>query len=201
MRYEALSDRHLVMKLRLLFVSLVWLFLVDAPAAAGEVESAPNYREYSALLSSSGQPDAEQLADAAQRGFERVVYLSFDGDSTALDDEDSVVIETGMRFIQLPVDWHAPKVDDFRHFAGIMQAQPDAKTLVHCQVNFRASTFTFLYRVAILGEPLDAAKADLDSVWNPNETWFRFLRDTLEAYDLSYECAGCDWGENEFLDP
>jgi len=44
------------------------------------------------------------------------------------------------------------------------------------------------------------AKKDLDSVWTPDETWFRFLRSVLEDYGRSHECAGCDWGEHEFIE-
>ena len=178
-----------------------WLACLSVSAWGGEITEAPNYRAYNDTFSSAGQPDAEQLANAAESGVERVIYLSFAGDSTALAGEDGIVIENGMRYVQLPVDWNAPKVEDFRTFAAIMQAEPTAKTLVHCQVNFRASTFSFLYRVAILGESIPDAKPALDSVWNPNETWFRFIRDTLDSYDIPAQCDACDWGENEFVDP
>jgi len=74
------------------------------------------------------------------------------------------------------------------------------KTFLHCQVNFRASSFSFLYRVAVQGVPLLDAKNDLDGVWAPNETWFRFIRTVLNDYGLSPACKGCDWGSNEFID-
>ena len=189
------------MKKTLYRVAVVTLAVLSSPVSAADLTEAPNYRAYSETFSSSGQPDAAQLAHAAELGFERVIYLSFAGDSTALDGEDGIVVENGMRYVQLPVDWNAPEVDDFRTFAAIMQAQPDTKTLVHCQVNFRASTFSFLYRVAVLGESITDAKPALDSVWNPNETWFRFIRDTLESYGIPAQCDACDWGENEFVDP
>ena len=181
--------------------AVVLLACLSVSAFAADLAEAPNYRDYNELFSSSGQPDAAQLEHAAELGFERVIYLSFAGDSTALEGEDGIVIENGMRYVQLPVDWNAPKVDDFRTFAAIMQAEPSAKTLVHCQVNFRASTFSFLYRVAVLGESIPDAKAALDSVWNPNETWFRFIRETLDSYGIPAQCDACDWGENEFVDP
>ena len=110
-------------------IAAVGLAALSLSAAAADLTEAPNYRAYNDMLSSSGQPDAEQLAHAAELGFERVIYLSFVGDSTALEGEDGIAVENGMRYVQLPVDWDAPKVDDFRAFAAIMQAEPDARAL------------------------------------------------------------------------
>ncbi len=73
------------------------------------------------------------------------------------------------------------------------------KTLVHCQVNFRATVFVFLYRVVIEGVSIIEAKKDLDSAWIPNEDWFKFIHSVLKSYKLLHNCEGCDWGEHEFI--
>jgi hypothetical protein len=78
-------------------------------------------------------------------------------------------------------------------FAGLMGREPAGKTLVHCQVNFRASAFSFLYRVLFLDVSMDAAKEDLNSVWVPNETWREFIFAVLEAYGRSPDCDSCLW--------
>ena len=180
-----------------LVVITIAIFALQSVLAA-EISEASNYRQYSELLSSSGQPDDAQLAHAAAQEFERVIYLS-NNDSTA-EREENVVTDLGMDFVYIPVDFHHPTVSDFRLFATTMNSAGDAKTLLHCDVNLRASTFSFLYRVAVLDVPVADAKKDLDSVWTPDETWFRFLRSVLEGYGRSHECAGCDWGEHEFID-
>ena len=105
----------------------------------------------------------------------------------------------GMQYVQLPVDFGNPTLQDFQAFLAIMRTNPDAKTLLHCQVNFRASTFSLLYRVIELGVPIGEAKEAFDSVWQPNQTWFQFLVTVLENYDLSHSCDDCDWGELDFL--
>ena len=48
-------------------------------------------------------------------------------------------------------------------------------TLVHCEVNFRASVFGFLYQVIYLGTPSEEAQSLLTSIWIPNETWETFI--------------------------
>ena len=67
------------------------------------------------------------------------------------------------------------------------------KTLVHCQVNFRASTFSFLYRVLHEDVPVGEAKDDLDGVWVPNATWRQLIFDVLEANGISPDCDSCLW--------
>ena len=170
------------------------------PASADELSDVSNYRQYSELFSSSGQPSAAQLEKAKAQGFERVIYLAFTDNETAIEDEDRVVKQLGMDYVHIPVDFDNPMLADFRTFVAVMGEDNTVKTLLHCQVNFRASTFSFLYRVVIQNTPILDAKNDLDSVWAPNETWFRFIRTVLQDYGLSPACKGCDWGSNEFID-
>ena len=161
--------------------------------AAPGVDDIVNYREYSATLSSSGQPTEDQLEVLAAAGFERVVFLAFSDHDESLAGEDRLVKGLAMEYAQIPVDWEAPSVSDFKMFAGLMGREPAGKTLVHCQVNFRASTFSFLYRVLFQDVPMDVAKEDLNSVWVPNETWREFIFAVLEEYGRSPECDSCLW--------
>ncbi len=169
-------------------------------AGADVLTDISNYQQYSETFSSSGQPSALQLKTVQESGFERVIYLAFTDNDTAIKDEDRVVKQLGMEYIHIPIDFENPTLADFKTFARVMGEASPVKTLLHCQVNFRAATFSFLYRVAIQGVPALEAKDDLDSVWAPNETWFRFIRTVLDDYDLVPACKGCDWGANEFVD-
>jgi hypothetical protein len=45
------------------------------------------------------------------------------------------------------VSWQQPTYEDFALFSAVMNGARDRKVLVHCQLNMRASAFTFLYRV------------------------------------------------------
>lgn len=173
---------------------LAGLCLLFSTVAAREaLEDIPNYREYSPKLSSSGQPDAAQLDAVRAAGFERIIFLAYTDSHGSLANEDQRVERLGMQFVHVPVDWEAPTPADFDTFAAIMRQAPETRTLVHCQVNYRASTFSFLYRVLYADVPVDEAKDDLDSVWVPNETWRRFIFGVLERNGVSPDCDGCLW--------
>jgi protein tyrosine phosphatase (PTP) superfamily phosphohydrolase (DUF442 family) len=177
---------------RMIALPLVAMLYTGSLAAA-EVAEIVNYREYSPQLSSSGQPTKAQLSAVADAGFERVVYLAFTDHETSLENEDRHVKDLGMEFAQIPIDWDAPQVSDFYMFAGLMQGGPAKKTLVHCQVNFRASAFSFLYRVVYEDVPVDEAKDDMNSVWVPDDTWRQLIFDVLEDNGISPQCESCLW--------
>ncbi len=175
------------------FAACCFVLTGTGALAAPGVDDIVNYREYSATLSSSGQPTEDQLESLAKAGFERVVFLAFSDHDESLAGEDRLVKGLAMEYAQIPVDWEAPSVSDFKMFAGLMGREPAGKTLVHCQVNFRASTFSFLYRVLFQDVPLDVAKEDLNTVWVPNGTWREFIFAVLEEYGRSPECDSCLW--------
>ncbi len=157
-----------------------------------------NFSDYSKQFSSSGQPTETQLKQLKKSGYERIIYIAFSGNSTALKNEDEIVNSLGMTYIHIPVSFQNPTVEEFEVFAAIMQSAADNKTLLHCQVNYRASVYSFLYRVIFNKVPMDIAKQDLDKIWEPDVVWFKFLQTVLNRYQISTDCESCDWGEHEF---
>ena len=128
-----------------------------------------NFRQYSATFASAGQPTREQFQTIADNGFERVVYIAFTNNPNALPDADQVVKGLGMEYMQVPVDFQNPLPDEFYAFADAMERNKQKKTLLHCQVNARATAFSFLYRVIFEDVAISEAKADIKSVWQPTE--------------------------------
>ena len=180
------------LKRYMLLFALAVLFCSTA-AHADQLEEITNYREYSEVLSSSGQPSESQLQAIKDAEFERVVFLAFTDSHGSIANEDVQVEKLGMDFIHIPVDWEAPRKSDFDMFAGALEDESNKKTLIHCQVNFRASAFSFLYRVLYDEIDMGDAKTDLDSVWVPNETWREFIFSILEENGRSPHCDTCLW--------
>ena len=172
---------------------LVAQCLFASACFAQSLDEVVNYLEYSDSFASAGQPTEAQLELIRDEGFERIVYIAFSTDGNAIANEDKLVRDLGMDYVQIPVVWDSPTDADFESFAAVMQRDPDKKTLLHCQVNFRASAFGFLYRVIHEGVPVALAKADMNTVWEPNEIWRELIFGVLESHGIAPECEGCEW--------
>ena len=178
---------------RHILAPLALLLLAGPVLAESDLSELTNYREYSPMLSSSGQPSAEQLEAVRDAGFERVVFLALTDSEGSIEGEDRIVKQLGMEFVHIPVIWDDPRPDDVYLFTSLMGGAPAKKTLVHCQVNFRASTFSFLHRVLNEDVPVGEAKDDLNSVWVPNETWTQLIFTVLEDNGIEPDCDTCLW--------
>ena len=169
-------------------------------AFAADTSEISNYREYAPNFASSGQPTKKQLKLLKTVGFERIIYIAFSNSGKAFADEDVIVKELGMEYIHIPVVWDDPSASDFYAFADVMQRDTDKKSLLHCQVNYRASAFAFLYRVIYQDVPIAIAKSDMNSVWQPDETWRSLIFSILEENGKSAQCEDCDWKEAQLAE-
>lgn len=146
-----------------------------------------NKIDYSPLLTTSGQPTEAELGQVASAGYDRVVFLAFTNHPKAVAYEDDIVRELGLQFIHIPVLWESPSLADFDAFAALMRIPSSDRTLVHCEVNFRASVFGFLYQVIYAGMDVDEAMSLMHAIWIPNNTWERFIARVLDQHDVRYE--------------
>lgn len=174
-----------------MFLTLIGAVGMAGFAQAQDDQEIINYVAYSESLASSGQPTQAQLEAISRVGLERVIYLAFADHETSLSGEDRMVRDLGMQFVHIPVVWSAPTVADYELFAAVMRQSEGVNTLVHCQVNWRASSFVFLYRVIVLGVPMNDAVLALNSIWTPSDGWREFIVAVLKAHDLKPDCEFC----------
>ena len=172
---------------------IAMLSLCTTAAAHDSDDGIINYVSYSPAFASSGQPTAEQLAELGKAGLQRVVYIAYSDHERSLANEDRVAKQLGMQYIHIPVEWNAPTQADFELFARVMQQDPEKPTLLHCQMNFRATAFAMLYRVLYEDVPLAEAKADMNRVWTPNVVWTDYIIGVLQNGGVDPYCEGCDW--------
>ena len=182
-----------------LVLVLVLSPVMTSAAVSAELSEIRNYIEYSPTFSSAGQPSVEQLDAVKAAGFEKVIYIAFTNGRSSIASEDAIVKELGMDYVHIPVIWDAPTKWDFYAFVSAMQQEQGRKTLLHCAANFRASAFSMLYRVLHESVSIADAKADMNKIWQPNETWKNFIFAVLEDNGLSADCEGCDWSETSDL--
>ena len=145
-----------------------------------------NRIDYSPSLTTAGQPTEAELPLISSADFDRVIFLAFTNHPKAIAHEDDIVRDQGLQFIHIPVEWESPSTADFAAFAAVMQTFSDGRTLVHCEVNFRASVFGFLYEVLYEGADVDEAMSMMQSIWVPNDTWEAFIVRVMSDKGFDY---------------
>jgi uncharacterized protein (TIGR01244 family) len=180
------------MDLRTTRLCSLTLLLTLAATACGQAPTAGtpigvNYVAATERLHTAGQPDAATLATLGEQGFELVVNLAPPTNQGAVADEGKLVAENGPTYVNIPVSWQQPTHEDFALFSAVMNGARDRKVLVHCQLNMRASAFTFLYRVIHEGVPPEEAMNALRAVWIPRDQWATFTADMLARNNIAFE--------------
>ena len=145
--------------------------------ALGEIK---NFVAVSDRLGTAGQPSEAQLREVADAGFEVVVNLGLLDPRYCLADEAGSVSGLGLGYHHIPVDFNAPQPDDLRRFFDAMDAAQDKKVFVHCAANYRVSSFVALYGEARLGWSPEQGDAHIRRIWEPNETWTRFITEARQ---------------------
>ena len=162
--------------------------LVASYAALASALDAPNVVTISPRLVTSGQPSGKSLASLREEGFTAVLYIPPPQAGNAAAGRSAELLrEQGIEFAQVAIHWEQPTDADYDAFAAAMKRLPDGKVLVHCQINLRASTMTFLYRVIALREPPDKAYESVAAVWSPNAVWKRYVAAQLARAGIAFE--------------
>jgi protein tyrosine phosphatase (PTP) superfamily phosphohydrolase (DUF442 family) len=156
--------------------------LAQRPAAF-----APNIVEITPRLVTSGQPSEKGLSTLGALGFEAVVYLAPPTVSDAVRDEAQIVGRQGLVYVDIPIRFDHPTEQDYETFAGVLDALGTRKVLVHCQVNLRASSLVFLYRVIVRKEEPDRAYDSVAAVWSPDGPWKRLIVDLLRKHGVKFD--------------
>ena len=126
-------------------------------------------------------PTAEQMKSVADAGVKVVINLALKTSQGALENEDTVVESLGMKYIHIPVEWSEPTRQNLEDFFKAMDTHKDKKVFVHCQANYRASSFIMLYRVLQLGWKKEDAIPVMERMWNPEDfpVWQKFIEANL----------------------
>ncbi|MBN8505563.1 MAG: hypothetical protein J0L58_13920 [Burkholderiales bacterium] len=171
--------------------------LLTAPAlvlasAPSQTLQAPNVVPIDAGLVTSGMPSLPSLDALAALGFRRVLHLVPLDVPGMLPDEPARVRAQGLRFDHVPIPWDGPTLGHIDAVFAVLddwQRQPgaQAKGLVHCEVNMRASCCTFLWRVLRRRENPEAAWEAVTRVWTPRGRWRTLVEQALARGGVRFE--------------
>jgi protein tyrosine phosphatase (PTP) superfamily phosphohydrolase (DUF442 family) len=174
------------------FLLLSCLFAANAAAADPALNAltalnAPNVVPISATLVTSGQPSADALAHLGEQGFGAVIYLAPTTVEDAVAGEAEIVRRQGIEWVNIPINFGKPTDEDVQAFFATMDKFKDKKVLVHCQVNMRASSMTFLYRTVVRHEKPEQAYESVNKVWSPRGVWKQLIITQLHKATIAFE--------------
>ncbi len=152
-----------------------------------EALDAPNVVPINDQLVTSGQPTRESLAQLGSEGFQAVIYLAPGDVEDAIADEADILRGQGIEFVHVPIVFRTPKVAEIDQVVAALDRLADKKVLVHCQINMRASTVTFLYRAGYRGEDPAKAFESVTQVWVPEGAWKQLVIDVLAARGVHFD--------------
>ncbi len=156
------------------------------PAHAAQLD-APNVVEIRPDLITSGQPSPKALATLSEKGIQAVIYLAPWTVGDAVPNEPELLGQQGITFVHIPVPFGAPTEAHFTQFSQVLDGLKGKRTLVHCQINLRASTMVFLYRVIVGKEPPERAYAAVARVWSPQGPWLELVKSVLLRHQVNFE--------------
>jgi len=173
--------------LRRLLLSAFAAGAITSAQAQVDGLAAPNVVSISPTLVTSGQPTAASLARLGVLGFGGVIYLAPPTVPDAVPGEAEIVRAQGLEFVNIPIRFNNPTEADFQAFVAALAGMQGRKVLVHCQVNMRASSLVFLYRVIVGKESPDAAYQSVAAVWSPSGPWKALMLAKLREHGVSFE--------------
>ena len=152
-----------------------------AATIASAADRPENFVQWRDGLASAAQPSAAWLGQVRDQKYDILINLAPPQSHGSIANEGGIVAAKGVTYVNIPVDFMRPTPEDFRLFAEVMKAGAGRNVFVHCQANFRGSSFVFLYRVIHEGAPVAETWAKLQGVWVPEPQWKRFIEETLKA--------------------
>lgn len=123
-------------------------------------------------LFSSGQPTAEQLKAIKEYGVTTIINVALSDSEERLDHEDHICLDLGLNYVQMPISWEMPSVDQCILVLDMIDYLVNEQSVwLHCNENQHVSCLMYLYRQYYMNIDLATAHDALHQIWQPNETW------------------------------
>lgn len=141
------------------------------------VDQAYNFRKVSDSISTAGVLGQEQLGALQREGYTAVINLLPEDSEYAIKGEKDMVLQQGLSYTHIPVDFSAPRESDYRTFENAMRELQGARLMIHCAANYRVSAFYPIYARRNLGWSAEQVETFIAAIWNPSEhePWAAFI--------------------------
>jgi len=135
------------------------------------INNIQDYYQINENLATSGQPTPEQFQSIADVGYRVIINLAMSSSTNALANEGAIVTDLGLVYVQIPVVWEHPRLEDVRLFFQVMESFADQQIWVHCAKNMRVSCFIYLWQKYVLQLSDQIAMYPMKEIWQPTGVW------------------------------
>lgn len=133
------------------------------------------YKEFTANISTGGQPSAEELIELKKSGKRVVLNLSPFNTPNFLAEEPQVCQDNCLVYIHYPVDCSELYPWQYDYFKGIMDSINHKELFIHCGGNVKSSGLLYLYLVKEGIVSKEEALAQLESIGRHDQKWHDYF--------------------------
>ena len=102
-------------------------------------------------LATGGQPSEQAFSILAAKGFRSILNLRTAAEKGVVKKERALVRQSGMRYINIPVEGKAPRAEQADEFIRVVKETANHPMFIHCGSANRAGMFMMIYRVVEQG--------------------------------------------------
>ena len=134
-----------------------------------------NKLQFTDLITTSGALSKLDAAKIISEKYKAVINLATSQSENIDLTIDHLFLERRIVYINIPIYWDNPLVEQYNIFDSIMTRFNRQKVYIHCAMNYRVSCFVYLYTVKTKLLPPEIALKQLHKVWQPNAIWQKFI--------------------------
>ena len=141
-------------------------------------------------FATGGQPSDQAFSKLAANGFRSVLNLRTAAEGVDLEKERTLVEQSGMRYINIPVVSSAPKAEQVDEFIRVVKNKANHPMLIHCRSANRVGAFMLIYSVIDQGWTEAKAEEEAVKIGLTNEELKKFARDYIKQRNKSNRQSG-----------
>jgi protein tyrosine phosphatase (PTP) superfamily phosphohydrolase (DUF442 family) len=130
-------------------------------------------------LATGGQPSEQAFSKLAANGFRSVLNLRTGAEGVDLEKERTLVEQSGMRYINIPVVGSAPRAEQADEFIRVVKDKANHPMLIHCGSANRVGAFMMIYLVVEQGWSEEKAQEEAVRIGLRSEELKKFAKDYI----------------------
>ncbi|VAW78269.1 hypothetical protein MNBD_GAMMA12-1186 [hydrothermal vent metagenome] len=136
-----------------------------------------NYVQINDMIATSGQLNDQQIKFISNQGYTTIINLAPHTAQDTLPEEGKIVASNFMTYINIPVLYEDPQIDQLKMFCAVMSTLAEQKVWIHCAKNTRVAAFVYLFQRYEQKVSHHEALSEMFKKWTPDDTWLEFFEE------------------------